>query len=59
MCAGKSGIGPVRRFDCSDYKVTFGGELSEFDPQDHIKIDGKDVRRLDRFGQFALVGVSI
>ncbi len=58
LCAGKSGIGPVRRFDCSDYKVTFGGELSEFDPQDHIKIDGKEVRRLDRFGQFALVGAE-
>ncbi len=58
LCAGKSGIGPIRRFDCSDYKVRFGGELTDFDPTDHIKIDGKEVRRLDRFGQFALVGAE-
>ena len=58
LCAGKSGIGPIRRFDCSDYKVRFGGELSDFDPTDHIKIAGKEVRRLDRFGQFALVGAE-
>ncbi len=58
LCAGKSGIGPVRRFDCSDYKVRFGGELSDFDPAEHIRIDGKDVRRLDRFGQFAVVAAD-
>jgi 3-oxoacyl-[acyl-carrier-protein] synthase II len=58
LCAGKSGIGPVRRFDCSDYKVRFGGELTDFDPTEHIDIDGREVRRLDRFGQFALVGAE-
>ena len=58
LCAGKSGIGPIRRFDCSDYKVRFGGELTDFDPTDHISIDGKEVRRLDRFGQFAVVGAE-
>ena len=58
LCAGKSGIGPVRRFDCSDYKVRFGGELSDFDPTEHIRVDSREVRRLDRFGQFALVGAD-
>lgn len=58
LCAGKSGVGPVRRFDPSEYKVRFGGELSDFDLTDHIEIVGKDVRRLDRFGQFALAGAD-
>ena len=26
LCAGKSGVGPVRRFDVKEFKVTFGGE---------------------------------
>ena len=56
ICAGKSGVGPLVRFDCSDYKVRFGGEVREFDATDHMDIDGKEVRRMDRFGQFAIVG---
>jgi len=55
VCAGKSGIGPVRRFDCSEFKVRFGGEVRDFDATEHMPIDGKEVRRLDRFCQFALV----
>ena len=55
LCAGKSGIGPLRRFDVRDYKVRFGGELSDFDPTEHLTIDNKEVRRIDRFVQFAIV----
>ncbi|MBD3673667.1 MAG: beta-ketoacyl-ACP synthase II [Planctomycetaceae bacterium] len=56
ICAGKSGVGPVRRFDCSEFKVRFGGELRDFDAADHMDINPKEMRRLDRFVQFALVG---
>lgn len=56
LCAGKSGVGPVLRFDLTEFKVRFGAELSHFDAQDHIEIDPKELRRLDRFVQFALVG---
>lgn len=55
LCAGKSGIGPLTRFDTTDFKVRFGGEVRGFDPGDHLDIDAKEVRRLDRFCQFALV----
>ncbi len=54
ICAGKSGIGPLRRFDTSTFKVRFGGEIQNFDLSDHIEILDKDVRRLDRFVQFAM-----
>ena len=55
ICAGKSGVAPIQRFDPSDFKVTFAGEVKNFNPDDHIDIEGKEVRRLDRFGQFAMV----
>lgn len=58
LCAGKSGIGPIRRFDPRDYKVYFGGEISDFHLPDHIEILGKDIKRLDRFSQFVLAATD-
>lgn len=58
LCSGKSGVGPIRRFDCTEFKVRFGGELRDFNLADHMEIDGKDSRRLDRFVQFAMAGAT-
>ncbi|MGE3314629.1 MAG: beta-ketoacyl-ACP synthase II [Planctomycetaceae bacterium] len=55
LCAGKSGVGPLKRFDTSEFKVNFGGEIRDFAPEDHLTVEGKEIRRLDRFCQFALV----
>lgn len=54
ICAGKSGIGLIRRFDCSTFKVKFGGEIQNFNLSDHLKLLDKEIRRLDRFVQFAM-----
>src|SRR5437763_1576157 len=54
LCAGKSGIGPLQRFDVTDFKVRFGGEIKDFDPSDCIP--GREIKRLDRFCQFAVYG---
>lgn len=56
LCAGKSGVGRLERFDCSDYKVNFGGEVKDFRPEDHF--DPKEAKRLDRFSQFALASAQ-
>lgn len=56
LCAGKSGIGLIQRFDCSDFKVQFGGEIKEFHPEDFIP--EREIKRLDRFCQFALYGAG-
>ena len=53
LCAGQSGIGPIRRFDTSQFKTKFAGEISDFDPGDYI--DARKRKRLDRFTQFAIV----
>src|SRR4051794_16790303 len=53
VCAGKSGIGAVTRFDFSKYPVRFGGECTKFDVSKY-GVDVKEARRLDRFGQFGL-----
>ena len=55
LCAGKSGVGPIRRFDTRDYRVRFAGELSDFVASEHCGLSGKELKRLDRFSQFAVV----
>jgi 3-oxoacyl-[acyl-carrier-protein] synthase II len=57
LCAGKSGVSRLGRFDCSDFKVNFGGEVKDFRPDDHF--DSKEAKRLDRFSQFALAAGQI
>lgn len=50
---GVSGAGPITRFDATNYKTRFACEVKNFDPTQFI--DKKEVRRLDRFAQFAMV----
>lgn len=58
LCAGKSGVGLIERFDSSEYKVRFGGEIKHFNMLDHVDFDAKDLKRLDRFSQFALAAAN-
>jgi 3-oxoacyl-[acyl-carrier-protein] synthase II len=50
---GKSGVGPVTKFDVSEHKTTIAAEARHFNPEDHFP--ARDVRRMDSFVQFALV----
>jgi 3-oxoacyl-[acyl-carrier-protein] synthase II len=53
LCAGQSGIGPIRRWDVSSYPVRFGGECLSFDISKY-GIDVREAKRMDRFAQFGL-----
>lgn len=53
LLAGKSGVGTIEQFDTTAFKVHFGGEVKNFDPEPLV--DKKKAHRLDRFAQFALV----
>ncbi len=49
---GRSGAGPITQFDASQYPVRFACEVKGFDPGAYI--DRKEVKRTDRFSQFAI-----
>jgi len=49
---GKSGIHPLSVIDTTRQKVTFGGDVTNFDPGKTV--DAKDIKRLDRFTLFAM-----
>lgn len=53
LLAGRSGIAPITQFDAKDFKVQFAGEIKNYDPEKVIP--PKEVRRMDRFAQFAVV----
>jgi len=61
VCAGESGIGPIRRWDVSSYPTRIGGECGDFDlmryADEYAKLTGGErlqPKRLDRFAQFAI-----
>ena len=43
LCAGKSGVAKIERFESMDFKVHFGGEVKDFRAEDHIDPDRKSV----------------
>ena len=53
---GESGIGLIRTFDTSDFKVKFGGEISDWSTDGYLS--PKEAKRLDRFTQFAVVAAT-
>jgi 3-oxoacyl-[acyl-carrier-protein] synthase II len=53
LLAGKSGAGPITRFDASLFKTHFACEVKDFSPNDLL--DRKEARRMDRFTQFGMV----
>ncbi len=52
LVAGKSGIGPITKFDPSAFSCRIGGEVRGFDPANYI--DRKEVKKMDSFIQFAI-----
>jgi 3-oxoacyl-[acyl-carrier-protein] synthase II len=53
IAAGKSGAAPITSFDASKLKTHFAAEVKGFDASQFLGT--KEVRRLDRFAQFAIV----
>ncbi|HET6261499.1 MAG TPA: beta-ketoacyl-ACP synthase II [Chloroflexia bacterium] len=50
--AGRSGVGPVTRFDPSAYASRIAGEVKGFNPEDYIP--AKEIKRMDRFIHYAI-----
>jgi 3-oxoacyl-[acyl-carrier-protein] synthase II len=56
LLSGTSGAAPITYFDASKFKTQFACEVKDFNPQDHF--DRKEVRKMDRFTQFAMVATD-
>jgi 3-oxoacyl-[acyl-carrier-protein] synthase II len=53
---GRSGTGPITRFDAAGFDSRIAAEVGGFDPRDHM--NPKDARRADRFIQLAVAAAQ-
>jgi 3-oxoacyl-[acyl-carrier-protein] synthase II len=56
LLAGRSGIGPITRFDATEYPSRIAGEVKGFDPLDYL--DKKEVKKSDTFIHYALAAAQ-
>lgn len=56
ICEAKVGIGPITRFDVTDYKVSLAAEVKAFDPKKYM--EPKMVRRMALFSQYAVAAAT-
>jgi 3-oxoacyl-[acyl-carrier-protein] synthase II len=54
---GDSGIAPITSFDASASPCQIAAEVKDFDPLEYV--DKKEVKRMDRFTQFALASAAM
>ena len=54
---GKSGIGPITRFDTENFNTKIAAELKDFNPEDFL--DKKEAKRMDRFAQYAVAAAKL
>ena len=52
LVEGRNAVGPITRFDTTDYKVKLAAEVKDFDPLKYM--DFKTAKRMELFSQFAV-----
>jgi 3-oxoacyl-[acyl-carrier-protein] synthase II len=57
LVRGESGVRPVTLFDVTGYRVQFGGQVP-WEPEREDIADAKELRRLDRYSQFAIAAAK-
>lgn len=56
ICAGRSGTGPITRYDATDHAVRVAAEVKDWEPEKHLS--SKEVRRHDRYQIFCYVAAK-
>ena len=57
LCAGESGIGPITKFDATDFSSKIAGEVSGFKSEDFMT--KQQVRRFDVFIHYAVASARM
>ncbi len=57
LLAGQNGVGRITRFDPTDFTTQIAAEVRDFAPEDYL--DRRELRRMDRFTQFAVVAAKM
>ena len=52
IVAGKNGIGPITRFDTTDFKAKLAAEVKDFDP--NLYMEKAEIRKSDLFAQYGI-----
>lgn len=50
--AGKSGLGPITKFDTTEYATKIAGEVKDFNPSDYM--DKREARKMEPFSHYAV-----
>jgi 3-oxoacyl-[acyl-carrier-protein] synthase II len=56
LMEGRSGIGPITRFDAYDFAARIAGEVRDFNPEDWI--ERRDIKKMDLFIQYAIAAAE-
>jgi len=56
VCEGKSGIGPLTRFDTNGFETKIAGEVKNFNPE--LYIDKKEIKKMDLFIHYAIASAK-
>ena len=57
LCAGRSGVGPITRFDTSGFPVRIAAEVKGFDPANYI--ESKEIKKMDTFIHYAVAAAAM